>query len=259
MPEHRFRVLVAMIASLLVTAVVGRAADELIKPAKPQAADNTRPAAPETPGVTEYMGRRVAQTMHFTGAPWLTRESRDREEEPAKLMKALKLKPGMTVCDLGCGNGFYTLKLAGEVGPDGKVLAVEIQKEMLDLLAKRAAKAGVKNYEPILGTVSDPKLPADALDLILVVDVYHEIDHPVEVLAALRKSLKKGGRVALVEFRAEDANVPIKPEHKMSKAQIMKEFPANGFKLVEQYDDLPWQHVMFFERDDAWTGPAPKG
>ena len=128
----------------------------------------------------------------------------------------------------------------------------KIQKQMLDLLAKRAEKAGVKNYEPILGTVSDPKLPEGAVDLILVVDVYHEIDHPVEVLAALRKSLKKGGRVALVEFRAEDDNVPIKPEHKMSKAQIMKEIPANGFKLVEQYDDLPWQHLMFFERDDAW-------
>jgi ubiquinone/menaquinone biosynthesis C-methylase UbiE len=250
MIEHRFRVLIAMFASLMVTAVVGRAADELIKPAKPQAAESPKP--PETPGLTEYMGRRIAQTMHFTGAPWLTRESRDREEEPAKLMKALKLKPGMTVCDLGCGNGFYTLKMAKEVGPDGKVLAVDIQKQMLDLLARRAEKAGVKNYEPILGTVSDPKLPEGAVDLILAVDVYHEIDHPVEVLAALRKSLKKDGRLALVEFRAEDANVPIKPEHKMSKAQIMKEFPANGFKLVGQYEEMPWQHVMFFERDEAW-------
>jgi ubiquinone/menaquinone biosynthesis C-methylase UbiE len=252
MIEQRFRVLLAIIVSLVVTTAVGRAADELIKPAKPPAGETAKPAPPETPGLTEYMGRRIAQTMHFTGAPWLTRESRDREEEPAKLMKALKLKPGMTVCDLGCGNGFYTLKMAKEVGPDGKVLAVEIQKQMLDLLAKRAEKAGVKNYEPILGTVSDPKLPEGAVDLILVVDVYHEIDHPVEVLAALRKSLKKGGRVALVEFRAEDDNVPIKPEHKMSKAQVMKEIPANGFKLVEQYDDLPWQHLMFFERDDAW-------
>jgi ubiquinone/menaquinone biosynthesis C-methylase UbiE len=196
--------------------------------------------------------------MHFAGAGWLTRESRNREEEPAKLMKALKLKPGMTVCDLGCGNGFYTLKLAREVAPDGKVLAVEIQKEMLDMLARRAEKAGVKNIEPILSTVVDPKLPENAVDLILVVDVYHEMDHPVEMLAAMRKSLAKGGRMALVEFRAEDENVPIKPLHKMSKQQIMKEIPANGFKLVEQYDEMPWQHVMFFERDDQWKGPAPK-
>jgi ubiquinone/menaquinone biosynthesis C-methylase UbiE len=167
-------------------------------------------------------------------------------------MKALKLKPGMTVCDLGCGNGFYTLKMAKEVAPDGKVLAVEIQKEMLDLLKRRAEKEKVANYEPVLGTVVDPKLPENALDLILIVDVYHEMDHPVEMLAALRKSLKPTGRMVLVEFRKEDPNVPIKEEHKMSKAQILKEIPANGFKLVDQYDDLPWQHVMFFQRDEKW-------
>jgi ubiquinone/menaquinone biosynthesis C-methylase UbiE len=230
-------------------------AQELVKPAKPQAA--TKPAEQKLPPpLTHYMGREIAQTMHFTGAPWLTRESRNREEEPAKLMKALHLKPGMTVCDLGCGNGFYTLKMASEVGPTGKVLAVEIQQEMLDMLEKRAAKAAVKNVQSILGTVIDPKLPDNAVDLILVVDVYHEMDHPVEMLAALRKSLSKSGRLVLVEFRAEDPDVPIKPLHKMSKAQINKELPANGFKLVEQYDDLPWQHVMFFERDDAWTGPG---
>ena len=232
-------------------------AEELVKPTKPTAA--TKPADEKIPPpLTHYMGREIAMTMHFTGAPWLTRESRNREEEPAKLMKALNLKPGMTVCDLGCGNGFYTLKLAKEVGPEGKVLAVEIQQEMLDMLRKRAAKADVKNIQSVLGTVIDPKLPDNAVDLILVVDVYHEMDHPVEMLAALRRSLSKTGRLVLVEFRAEDPNVPIKELHKMSKAQINKEIPANGFKLVEQYDDLPWQHVMFFERDDDWRGPAPK-
>lgn len=252
----RFRVLCFVLVGL---SFVGRgfADDELIKPAKPPAA---KKEAEEKipPGLTHYMGREIAQTMHFAGAPWLTRESRNREEEPAKLMKALHLKPGMTVCDLGCGNGFYTLKLAKEVGPEGKVLAVEIQQEMLDLLAKRAEKAGVKNYQPILGTVADPKLPGGAVDLILIVDVYHEMDHPVEMLAAMRKSLSKTGRMVLVEFRAEDDNVPIKPLHKMSKAQVKKEITANGFKLVEQCDDLPWQHVMFFERDEDWKGNAPK-
>jgi SAM-dependent methyltransferase len=232
-------------------------AQEILKPAKPAAAP-TKTEEKVSPGLTEYMGRRIAQTMHFTGAPWLTRDSRNREEEPAKLMKALDLKPGQTVCDLGCGNGFYTLKLADAVGPTGKVYAVEIQQEMLDLLAQRAAKTDHKNITPILGTVADPKLPDNSCDLVLLVDVYHEIDHPVEVLSAIRKSLTKTGRLVLVEFRTEDENVPIKPEHKMSKAQILKEIPANGFKLVKQYDDLPWQHVMYFERDDEWKGPAPK-
>jgi ubiquinone/menaquinone biosynthesis C-methylase UbiE len=210
------------------------------------------------PALTHYMGREIAQTMHFAGAPWLTRESRDREEEPAKLMAALHLKPGMTVCDLGCGNGFYTLKLAEAVGPTGKILAVDIQKEMLDMLNKRSAKAGVKNIVPILGDEADPRLPDGVVDLMLIVDTYHEIDRPVEMLAAIRKSLSKTGRMVLVEFRAEDVNVPIKILHKMSKAQINKEIPANGFKLVEQFDGLPWQHVMFFERDDTWKGPAPR-
>jgi len=233
-----------------------RADDELIKPKKPPA---TKPAEDKIPpALTHYMGREIAQTMHFTGAPWLTRDSRNREEEPAKLMKALKLKEGMTVCDLGCGNGFYTLKLAKEVGPTGKVLAVEIQQEMLDLLAKRAEKAGIKNYQPILGTVADPKLPENSVDLILIVDVYHEMDHPVEMLSAMRKSLSKTGRMVLVEFRAEDPNVPIKELHKMSKAQIKKEIETNGFKLSDQYDDLPWQHVMFFENDPQWFEPGVK-
>ena len=224
-------------------------ADELIKPAPP-APQTQKPKEP--PALTHYMGREIAQTMHFAGAPWLTRESRDREEEPARLMKALNLQPGQTVCDLGCGNGFYTTRLAQAVGPTGKVLAVDIQPEMLDMLKARAARSNLKNIHPILGTTSDPKLPENQLDLVLLVDTYHEIDHPVEILAAIRKSLSKTGRLCLVEFRAEDPDVPIKPLHKMSKKQIMKEIPANGFKLAEEFDGLPWQHVMFFERDDDW-------
>jgi ubiquinone/menaquinone biosynthesis C-methylase UbiE len=247
--------IITCIVSLLAAATT-TPAQEILRPASPPAP--TKPAEKIPPGLTHYMGRPIAQTMHFAGAPWLTRESRDREEEPARLMKALDLKPGQTVCDLGCGNGFYTLKLADAVGPAGKVLAVEIQQEMLDLLARRAAKTNHKNIEPVLGTVADPRLPDNSCDLVLLVDVYHEIDHPVEVLAAIRKSLTKMGRMVLVEFRTEDPDVPIKPEHKMSKAQILKEIPANGFKLVRQFDDLPWQHVMYFERDDAWKGPAPK-
>jgi ubiquinone/menaquinone biosynthesis C-methylase UbiE len=203
------------------------------------------------PPLTEYKGREIAQTMHYLGAPWLTRESRDREEDCKTLLAALKLNPGDTVCDLGCGNGFYSVKIAKLVGERGRVIGVDIQREMLGFLKDKAAEEKVGNIEPVLGTVVDPKLKPSSVDLVLLVDVYHEFSNPEEMLAAIRKSLKPSGRVALAEFRAEDPKVPIKPLHKMSKAQIMKEFPPNGFKLVEEFDKLPWQHLMFFQRDDA--------
>lgn len=205
----------------------------------------------------EYKGREIAQTMHYLGAPWLTRESRDREEDCKTMLAALHVKPGDVVCDLGCGNGFYTLKLAHLVGDKGRVVAVDIQREMLELLKERAAEEKVANIVTVLGTVIDPKLPADSLDLVLLVDVYHEFSHPEQMLAAIRKSLKPTGRIALVEFRAEDPAVPIKPLHKMSKEQIMKELPPNGFKLVEQFDKLPWQHLLFFERDETEKKEEP--
>jgi ubiquinone/menaquinone biosynthesis C-methylase UbiE len=128
---------------------------------------------------------------------------------------------------------------------------VDIQPEMLRLLEKRVEKADLENVVPMLGSVVDPQLPKNAMDLVLLVDVYHEFSNPEEMLAAVRQSLKPNGRVALVEFRSEDAKVPIKPLHKMSKEQIMKEFPANGFKLVDEFDGLPWQHLMFFGRDES--------
>jgi ubiquinone/menaquinone biosynthesis C-methylase UbiE len=209
--------------------------------------------------LTEYKGREIAQTMHYLGAPWLTRESRDREEDCKTLLKALNLKPGDTVCDLGCGNGFYSIKIAKLVGERGRVIGVDIQREMLEFLKERAATEQVKNVETVLGTVVDPKLPAGSVDLVLLVDVYHEFSNPEEMLVAIRKSLKPTGRVALAEFRAEDPKVPIKPLHKMTKEQIMKEFPPNGFKLVEQFDKLPWQHLMFFQRDDAPANEKSQG
>jgi ubiquinone/menaquinone biosynthesis C-methylase UbiE len=205
---------------------------------------------PMPPALTAYMGREIAVTMHYTGAPWLVRESRQREEDCEQLLKALDVKPGQIICDMGCGSGFYSLKLADPVGPTGKVIAVDIQSEMLAMLRAEMRKADMKNIRPLLGTPVDPRLEPNSVDLVLLVDVYHEFSHPEQMLAAIRKSLKPQGRVALVEFREEDASVPIKPLHKMSKAQIMKEFPANGFKLVEEYDKLPWQHLMFFERGE---------
>ncbi len=203
------------------------------------------------PALTEYMGRRIADTMSFHAAPWLARHEREAEERCSLLLANLNLRQGMTVCDLGCGNGFHSLPLARLIGGKGQVFAVDIQPEMLNLLRENAEREGIDNITPILGSVFDPRLPDEAIDLILLVDVYHEFSHPEHMLARMRSALKPEGRIALVEFRTEDENVPIKPEHKMSKEQIMKEFPPNGFKLVSEFDKLPWQHVMFFGKDDA--------
>ncbi len=208
---------------------------------------------PIPPARAKYMGRTIAQTMSFHGAPWLIRDNREEEERPSAVLEQLELKPGMVVCDLGCGNGFYTLLMAPRVAPAGKVLAVDIQQEMLHLLELRCDALGVPNVEPVLGTIVNPKLPAGVVDLVLLVDVYHEFSHPEQMLAELRKCLSPTGRLALLEYREEDRNVPIKPLHKMSKRQIMKEYRANGFKLAKQFDGLPWQHLMFFERDTDWN------
>jgi ubiquinone/menaquinone biosynthesis C-methylase UbiE len=202
------------------------------------------------PPLTVYEGRKIAQTMHYLGAEWLTRDSREQEERCSLMLTSLGIRSGMTICDMGCGNGFYTVQMAKMVGPHGKVYGVDIQPEMLELLKKRAAENKVENIVPVLGTLVDPKLPLGKIDLILCVDVYHEFSHPVHMLAAMRESLSPTGQVALVEFRAEDPEVPIKPEHKMTKAQIMKEWPTNGFKLVKEFDELPWQHMMFFARGE---------
>jgi ubiquinone/menaquinone biosynthesis C-methylase UbiE len=220
-------------------------------------ADGSRAAAAKLPpALTHYMGREIAPAMGYQHAPWLLRKERQQEEDCTTLLQALHFKPGQVVCDLGCGNGFYALKIARMVAPGGSVLAVDIQPEMLQLLNERARVAKVKNVEPVLGTLVDPKLPEGKVDLVLCVDAYHEFSHPVHMLRAIRKSLSPHGRLVLVEFRAEDPRVPILPLHKMSKQQILKELPANGFKLVEQFDKLPWQHVMYFERDEAWHEPA---
>ncbi len=238
-----------LLAALLLNDSAGQAPTAPSQPSSgiKEKADANDEAIP--PAVDEYRGRKIAQTMHYLGADWLTRESREREEDCSTMLEALGIKPGMKVCDLGCGNGFYTLKLAEMVGEKGEVWAVDIQQEMLRLLEDRAKKQGVKNIKPVLGSVVDPRLPAGKMDLILCVDVYHEFSHPAPMLAAMRKALSPEGRVALVEFRQEDPEVPIKELHKMSKRQILKEWEPSGFKLVGQFDKLPWQHLMFFSRE----------
>ncbi|MDA8743627.1 methyltransferase domain-containing protein [Rubripirellula amarantea] len=198
-----------------------------------------------------YMDRIVAQPMSHMGASWLIRPERDQEENASESFDNLGLKPGMTVVDLGCGNGFWTFPMAKAVTDKGRVLAVDIQREMLQKLQVRGAQLKLDNIEPILGKVDDPKLPAGEVDMVLMVDVYHEFSHPESMLWSIRRSLKPEGVVALLEYREEDPTVPIKPLHKMSKRQIIKEYQGNGFKLVREYNQLPWQHLMFFARDDS--------
>ncbi len=204
------------------------------------------PAQEAPPALTEYMGREIAQTMHWKGAEWLMRRVREQEEGPSKMREQLQVKPGMVICDMGCGNGYHTLPLAEMVGEKGKIFAVDVQPEMIEMLRQNITRKELKNIEPIVGLYHDPKLPPNTCDMILLVDVYHEFSHPVQMLAGMRAALKPDGLLVLVEFRAEDDTVPIKPEHKMSKAQIHKEMNANGFELKREFDGLPWQHLMFF-------------
>ncbi|QDV61864.1 Demethylmenaquinone methyltransferase [Crateriforma conspicua] len=218
-------------------------------------ASDTSDAPPKESARRVYLDRIVAQPMSHRGASWLIRPEREEEESVREGFDQLQLRPGMVVCDLGCGNGFWTLPMARDVAPDGRVLAVDIQPQMLQKLAARSRRADVDNVQPILGRINDPKLPAGQVDLLLMVDVYHEFSHPESMLWSIRRSLKPKGVVALFEYRAEDPTVPIKPLHKMSKRQIIREYNANGLKLVREYNQLPWQHLMFFARDDS---PLPE-
>ncbi len=196
-----------------------------------------------------YMGREIAMVMGHEASDWLDRPEREQEENPAKLMAALKLKPGMAVADIGAGSGYYTFRLAKAVGKTGRVYAVDIQQEMLDLINERQRKLGLRNVVTVMGAIDDPKLKPNSIDLIILVDVYHEFDHPYEMNVNMVKALKPGGRLAFVEFRMEDEEVPIKLVHKMSEAQVKKEMAAHPeLKWVETYKGLPWQHLIVFAK-----------
>jgi precorrin-6B methylase 2 len=197
-----------------------------------------------------YMGREIALVMTFHGAPWLERPEREEEERLSVLVSHLGLKPGMVVADVGAGSGVITLMMAHIVGESGKVLAIDIQQEMLDLLGDKIKNADIKNVELVLGTEKSPKLKESSVDLALMVDVYHEFEYPYEMMLELAKALKPGGRIAFVEYRREDPQVPIKLVHKMTEAQVKKEvaFPEFGLAWKETIDKLPRQHIVVFER-----------
>ena len=195
-----------------------------------------------------YLGREIAHVMGHQAADWLERPEREQEERTDLLVPALKLKSGDAVADIGAGTGYYTRKLAKAVGERGVVYAVEIQQEMLDILTNKMAAEKIFNVKPTLGTITDPKLPRASVDLILMVDVYHEFDHPYEMADAMCRALKPGGRMAFVEFRAEDPAVPIKRVHKMTEAQVRKEMSVQPLEWVETITALPRQHVIVFRR-----------
>jgi precorrin-6B methylase 2 len=199
-----------------------------------------------------YMNREIAHVMGHPAMVWLERPEREEEERLTLLMEALKLKPGMQVADIGAGSGVISVMIASRIG-DGKVFAVDIQKEMLDALEEKCRLQMVKNVEPILGTTQSPRLPAASIDLAVMVDVYHEFDFPYEMLKEIVASLKPGGRVAFVEYRKEDPTVPIKVVHKMTEAQIRKEagLPELGLTWTETVGTLPRQHVVIFTKGVA--------
>lgn len=194
-----------------------------------------------------YMGREISHVMGHLGARWLERPARERQERTDLLISRLPVEPDYAVADIGAGTGFFAFPIARRV-PDGRVYAVDIQPEMLDYIRKRAEESGQDRVTPVLGTITDPGLEPGSIDLAYIVDAYHEFSHPREMGEALARSLKPGGRLVLVEYRAEDRSVPIKPLHKMTEVQVRREMAAIGLRWVTTEDYLPQQHVLIFEK-----------
>jgi len=200
-----------------------------------------------------YLGREIAQVMGHQGISWLERPEREQEEGLSLLVECLKLQPGMVVADIGAGSGVISVRLARQIGPEGKVLAVDIQREMLRALEIKCKGLGITNIQGVLGTSRSPNLDDQSVDLAIMVDVYHEFEFPYEMLLAISRSLKPGGRVAFVEYRKEDPTIPIKEVHKMTEAQVKREAaePGLNLKWVETLEKLPRQHVILFEKGEA--------
>ena len=208
-----------------------------------------RRGPPSADGIGKvYMGREIAGVMGWQGAAWLEREEREREERTDLLLRELRLSPGMNVADVGAGTGYYARRIAPLVAPGGTVFAVDVQPEMIRMLQDLVAHAGLANIRPVLGTERDSKLAPSSVDLVLLVDTYHELEFPFEVMDSVVQALRPGGRVVLVEYRAEDAKVPIKSLHKMSEAQVRREMAPHALAYERTAHTLPWQHVIFFRK-----------
>jgi ubiquinone/menaquinone biosynthesis C-methylase UbiE len=194
-----------------------------------------------------YMGREIAYVMSHYGISWLERPEREKEERVTLLLKNMDLKPGMVVADIGAGSGYHAVRMAKMVG-DGKIYAVDVEPKMIDYLNKRIKEEGYKNIKTILGKEQSVELPAASIDIMIMVDVYHELSFPYEIARSMLEALKPGGKLFLIEYRAEDSSVPIKPVHKMSQKQAIKELKAAGFTFVKNIGNLPWQHCLVFTK-----------
>ena len=239
------RTLVAAGAALsLLVGVAPTTAADVVNP--PAVYERTAPSAD---GIGKrYMGREIAQVMGWQGAAWLERAEREREERTDLLLTELALKPGMVVADVGAGTGYIARRMATQIVPTGVVYAVDVQPEMIRLLEALATQAKLPQIKPVLGAVDDVRLPAASIDLAIMVDVYHELEFPREVLASIVRALKPGGRVVFVEYRAEDPRVPIKALHKMSQAQVRREAGALALTWERTAGGLPWQHMVVFRK-----------
>lgn len=198
-------------------------------------------------------GRVIAPTMGIQGAPWLDRPERESEEQPTRAVDALRLKSGMVVADVGAGSGYYTVRLARAVGRSGHVFATDLQPGMLDLIRAKVTREKIENVTLVQGTATDPRLPDATFDMVLMVDVYHELSGPQAFIARLKKSLKPDGRLVLIEFRGEDPNVPVLPVHKMTVAQIRDELAADGLAIERVIDVLPWQHIVILKAPPQYS------
>jgi len=205
--------------------------------------------APSADGIgTRFMGREIARVMGWEGASWLERDEREQEERTDRLLPELHLAPGMTVADIGAGTGYITRRLARLVGPSGRVDAVDVQPQMVRMLAERARAEHLEQVRPVLGAIDDVRLEPASVDLAILVDVYHELERPFEVIESVVRALKPGGRLVFVEYRAEDPAVPIKALHKMSVAQVRREAAAHALDFERTAEPLPWQHIVVFRR-----------
>jgi ubiquinone/menaquinone biosynthesis C-methylase UbiE len=194
-----------------------------------------------------YLGREISFIMGAEGAEWLERNNRDQEENTNLAIEKMNLSPKSVVADIGAGTGYYTFAIAKRV-PHGKVYAVEIQDEMIKYLVEKKKTTGISNVEIIKGTQQSPGLPENSVDLAIMVDVYHELEFPHEMLQAINRSLKRDGALLLLEYRAEDTSIAIKPHHKMSTKQANQEMSANGFRLVYDGEFLPIQHFLLYKK-----------
>jgi precorrin-6B methylase 2 len=214
-----------------------------------QPAERYQSAPPSADGIGKvYKGREIAQMLGFDGASWLERTERQKEERADLLMAELALKAGMDVADVGAGTGYYSRRMALQVGPKGKVYAIEVQPQMLQVLQTTAKRPGYGNILPVLGADDDVKLPEASIDLAIIVDVYHELAFPSEVLASIVRAVRPGGRVVFVEYRGEDFSVPIKSLHKMTEQQVRLEAADHALVWERTARTLPWQHVVVFRR-----------